>query len=175
LKRTPEDYLQETFKVVCKIHSKLPNGGILVFLTGKKEINEMCEKLREEFNNNLNITKEEEKSKETSDPQNNEDTNKKEYELDNVENSNNMEDSDSEDQWGNEEKNDIKQYSEAIILPLYSSLSQEEQNRVFQKDVGNKRLIVISTNVAETSLTIPNIKYVVDCGKEKKRVFYIIN
>lgn len=31
-------------------------------------------------------------------------------------------------------------------------------------------MFVISTNVAETSLTIPNIKYVIDCGKEKKKV-----
>jgi ATP-dependent RNA helicase DHX37/DHR1 len=162
---------------VCKIHSKLPNGGILVFLTGKKEINEMCEKLRIEFNNNMKINKVEETSKEISDPQDNEDTDKKEFEIEDEdeENSNNMEDCDSEDQRGNEEKNNIKQYSEAVILPLYSSLSQEEQNRVFQKDLGNKRLIVISTNVAETSLTIPNIKYVVDCGKEKKRVLDLVN
>jgi len=162
---------------VCKIHSKLPNGGILVFLTGKKEINEMCEKLRIEFNNNMKINKVEETSKEISEPQDNEDTDKKEFEIEDEdeENSNNMEDCDSEDQRGNEEKNNIKQYSEAVILPLYSSLSQEEQNRVFQKDLGNKRLIVISTNVAETSLTIPNIKYVVDCGKEKKRVLDLVN
>lgn len=33
------------------------------------------------------------------------------------------------------------------------------------------RLIVISTNVAETSITIPNIKYVVDCGREKKKIY----
>ncbi len=137
----------------------------------------MCEKLRIEFNNNMKINKVEETSKEISDPQDNEDTDKKEFEIEDEdeENSNNMEDCDSEDQRGNEEKNNIKQYSEAVILPLYSSLSQEEQNRVFQKDLGNKRLIVISTNVAETSLTIPNIKYVVDCGKEKKRVLDLVN
>jgi ATP-dependent RNA helicase DHX37/DHR1 len=143
---------------VCKIHSKLPNGGILVFLTGKKEINEMCEKLRSEFNNNRKITKEEDTSKEKSNPQENQDPNQKEFELENEENANNMEESDSENDKSNEERSGTKEYSEAVILPLYSSLTQEEQNRVFQKDLGNKRLIVISTNVAETSLTIPNIK-----------------
>jgi ATP-dependent RNA helicase DHX37/DHR1 len=42
--------------------------------------------------------------------------------------------------------------------------------KVFQTPTAGKRLIVISTNVAETSLTIPNIRYVVDSGKVKKRV-----
>jgi len=42
---------------------------------------------------------------------------------------------------------------------------------VFKNVKEDTRLIIVSTNVAETSLTIPNIKYVVDCGKEKKKVF----
>jgi len=37
LKATSEDYFEETFKMITKIHRKLPNGGMLVFLTGKKE------------------------------------------------------------------------------------------------------------------------------------------
>jgi ATP-dependent helicase HrpA len=48
------------------------------------------------------------------------------------------------------------------ILPLYSRLSAKEQNRVFQPSRG--RRIVLATNVAETSLTIPGIRYVVDPG-----------
>ncbi len=48
------------------------------------------------------------------------------------------------------------------ILPLYSRLSAEEQNRIFQPH-GRPR-IVLATNVAETSLTVPGIKYVVDPG-----------
>ncbi|CAM9885417.1 unnamed protein product, partial [Discosporangium mesarthrocarpum] len=43
------DYLGETFSKVCKIHRRLPDGGILVFLTGKREIQHMCQKLRREF------------------------------------------------------------------------------------------------------------------------------
>lgn len=48
------------------------------------------------------------------------------------------------------------------ILPLYSRLSTSEQNRIFQ--VSRLRRIVLSTNVAETSLTVPGIRYVIDPG-----------
>jgi ATP-dependent helicase HrpA len=48
------------------------------------------------------------------------------------------------------------------ILPLYARLSAAEQHRVFQQHRG--RRIVLATNVAETSLTVPGIKYVVDPG-----------
>jgi len=48
------------------------------------------------------------------------------------------------------------------ILPLYARLSNEEQNRVFAPHRG--RRIVLATNVAETSLTVPGIRYVVDPG-----------
>ena len=48
------------------------------------------------------------------------------------------------------------------ILPLYARLSASEQNRIFQSHT--KRRIVLATNVAETSLTVPGIKYVIDSG-----------
>ncbi|WP_276320981.1 ATP-dependent RNA helicase HrpA [Photobacterium damselae] len=48
------------------------------------------------------------------------------------------------------------------IVPLFARLSASEQNRVFQPHTG--RRIVLSTNVAETSLTVPGIKYVIDPG-----------
>jgi ATP-dependent helicase HrpA len=50
----------------------------------------------------------------------------------------------------------------AEILPLYARLSFEEQQRVFRP--GGARRIVLATNVAETSLTVPGIRYVVDTG-----------
>jgi ATP-dependent RNA helicase HrpA len=49
------------------------------------------------------------------------------------------------------------------ILPLLARLSVAEQNRIF-KSSGGKRRIILSTNVAETSLTVPGIKYVIDSG-----------
>jgi ATP-dependent helicase HrpA len=48
------------------------------------------------------------------------------------------------------------------ILPLYSRLSNAEQDRVFSRS--NRRRIVLATNVAETSLTVPGIRYVIDTG-----------
>ncbi|MCB5275099.1 hypothetical protein BJG92_02640 [Arthrobacter sp. SO5] len=48
------------------------------------------------------------------------------------------------------------------ILPLFARLSLQEQHKVFHP--GSKRRIVLATNVAETSLTVPGIKYVIDTG-----------
>ncbi|MBU5890309.1 hypothetical protein JVV71_23650, partial [Vibrio cholerae O1] len=48
------------------------------------------------------------------------------------------------------------------VLPLYARLSNAEQNKVFQQHAG--RRIVLATNVAETSLTVPGIRYVIDPG-----------
>ena len=50
------------------------------------------------------------------------------------------------------------------ILPLYGRLSAAEQHRVFERSSGGARRIVLATNVAETSLTVPGIRYVVDAG-----------
>lgn len=48
-KRTNDNYLREAYKKVCKIHSSLPSGGILVFLTGRQEVNSLCKMLQERF------------------------------------------------------------------------------------------------------------------------------
>lgn len=55
-----------------------------------------------------------------------------------------------------------QQYRHTEIIPLYARLSASEQQRIFQSHRG--RRIVLSTNVAETSLTVPGIKYVIDPG-----------
>uniref|UniRef100_A0A8C2FP25 Activating signal cointegrator 1 complex subunit 3 n=1 Tax=Cyprinus carpio TaxID=7962 RepID=A0A8C2FP25_CYPCA len=57
------------------------------------------------------------------------------------------------------------------VLPLYSLLAPELQAKVFRPPPAGARLCVIATNVAETSLTIPGVKYVVDCGRVKKRFY----
>jgi len=60
---------------------------------------------------------------------------------------------------------------ETEILPLYARLSAQEQARVFRPHAG--RRIVLATNVAETSLTVPGIRYVVDTGLARvKRYSY---
>ena len=52
------------------------------------------------------------------------------------------------------------------VLPLFGRLSASEQHKIFEKSkvAGVRRRVILATNVAETSLTIPNIKYVVDAG-----------
>ncbi|CAN4106751.1 unnamed protein product [Withania somnifera] len=62
------------------------------------------------------------------------------------------------------------QASSAIALPLHGKLTYEEQQRVFLSYPG-KRKIIFTTNVAETSLTIPGVKYVVDSGMVKESRF----
>lgn len=54
------------------------------------------------------------------------------------------------------------------IVPLYSLLPNEKQLKVFEPPPPGSRLVVVATNVAETSLTIPGIRYVVDCGRAKE-------
>ncbi|WP_025158551.1 ATP-dependent RNA helicase HrpA [Leifsonia aquatica] len=72
-------------------------------------------------------------------------------------------------------ENEIRDAADAIggrhlpgteVLPLYGRLSAAEQHRVFQpsSSPGVRRRVVLATNVAETSLTVPGIKYVVDAG-----------
>ncbi|MBL8296884.1 MAG: ATP-dependent RNA helicase HrpA [Rhodanobacteraceae bacterium] len=55
-----------------------------------------------------------------------------------------------------------RQYRATEVLPLYARLSANDQDRVFKP--GAQRRIVLATNVAETSLTVPRIRYVIDTG-----------
>ena len=64
-----------------------------------------------------------------------------------------------------------KKISGVEILPLYSRLSAAEQDRVFSP--GGARRVVLATNVAETSLTVPRVRFVVDAGDARvKRYSY---
>ncbi|CAE7435590.1 kz, partial [Symbiodinium sp. CCMP2456] len=55
------------------------------------------------------------------------------------------------------------------VLPLYAQLSATRQLAPFAEPPEGERVVVIATNVAETSVTLPNVRYVVDTGKEKRR------
>lgn len=65
--------------------------------------------------------------------------------------------------------------SEMTVLPLYAMLPASEQLRIFEETKEGSRLVVVATNVAETSLTIPGIKYVVDSGREKVKNYNSLN
>eukprot|EP01027_Heterolobosea_sp_BB2_P018679 GEZU01026281.1.p1 GENE.GEZU01026281.1~~GEZU01026281.1.p1 ORF type:complete len:648 (-),score=93.75 GEZU01026281.1:63-2006(-) len=58
-----------------------------------------------------------------------------------------------------------------LALPLYSGLPHEQQMRIFAPAPRGMRKVVVSTNIAETSITIDGIVYVVDCGFVKQRSY----
>ncbi|OBZ79639.1 Pre-mRNA-splicing factor ATP-dependent RNA helicase prp22 [Grifola frondosa] len=60
---------------------------------------------------------------------------------------------------------------ELMILPIYSALPSEVQSRVFEPTPPGARKVVVATNVAETSLTIPGIYYVIDPGFSKQNAY----
>mmetsp|Transcript_39431 Transcript_39431/g.79046 ORF Transcript_39431/g.79046 Transcript_39431/m.79046 type:complete len:196 (+) Transcript_39431:1-588(+) len=57
------------------------------------------------------------------------------------------------------------------ICPLHASLPVEFYQRVFDEPPDGTRKLVVATNIAETSITVPGIKYVIDCGAVKQKQF----
>ncbi|KAI7999434.1 putative pre-mRNA-splicing factor ATP-dependent RNA helicase DEAH9 [Camellia lanceoleosa] len=70
-----------------------------------------------------------------------------------------------------EAQNNGKPSSGLVVLPLYSGLSRADQDLVFSPTSRGKRKVVISTNIAETSLTLEGVVYVVDSGFSKQRFY----
>ncbi|OMJ12419.1 putative ATP-dependent RNA helicase DHX33 [Smittium culicis] len=58
-----------------------------------------------------------------------------------------------------------------VVAPIYAALPQNLQNKVFEKLPSDHRKVVLATNIAETSITIPGIRYVIDTGVHKVRGF----
>lgn len=57
------------------------------------------------------------------------------------------------------------------VYPIYSTLPADIQKRIFTKKNAERRKVVVATNIAETSLTVDGVKYVVDCGLVKLKLF----
>lgn len=57
------------------------------------------------------------------------------------------------------------------VYPIYSSLPSDVQRKIFTKSNQQRRKVVVATNIAETSLTVDGIKYVIDCGLVKMKIF----
>jgi len=172
-----DDYESVAFKKICKIHRKLPPGGILVFLTGKAEIVRMVNRLRRSLSSSGRHTKFR-GSEDVGTLQSQPDAIDAPRELDDEEldgeNGNFDDYDDTDDNFENDTSmsstpDDNNVPKEASILPLYSLLSAEEQAKVFAPIPDTHRLIVLATNIAETSITIPGITYVVDAGRQKCR------
>ncbi|TVU41410.1 hypothetical protein EJB05_14925, partial [Eragrostis curvula] len=118
------DYLEAAIRTVVQIHMCEPAGDILVFLTGKEEIEDACRKIEKEI------------------------------------------------------KNLGGRAGPLQVLPLYSTLPLAVQLKIFEpgpaplKEGGPpRRRVVVATNIAETSLTIDGIVYVIDPGFSKHKVY----
>ena len=190
-KKTSDDYMSDAYKKVCKIHNTLPDGGILVFVTGQQEVNILVKKLRSKYpGKNYQKTEERDSDLESTLKQikkrNKRDKDKtpsvlsltpeidlsnyKAQPLDTTETDvfvNDDEDADLDDA-DDEAEGHVSPLAQPLhVLPLYSMLSSDRQNLIWAGPPAGARLCVVATNIAETSLTIPGVKYVVDSGKVK--------
>lgn len=110
-RETKADYVAAAFRKVCQIHRKLPAGGILVFVTGRDEVEDLVERVTDALGSGV------------------------------------------------------------VVLPFFALLNDAAQQKVFHDYSEAKRKIMIATNIAETSVTIPGVAYVVDTGRVKERVY----
>ncbi|KAJ8917251.1 hypothetical protein NQ315_002268 [Exocentrus adspersus] len=188
-KRTNDDYLKDAFNKAVKINTKLPEGGILIFVTGQQEVNSLVRKLRKAFplRHKEQILERSAELRENGDEDVEEgmrtalrkkrklkilpEINLDDYSVPgDTEHASDDDDITDEDD-SNVEVTTITNAQPLWTLPLYSLLPSHKQQKVFQPPPPGCRLCVVSTNVAETSLTIPGVKYVVDTGKAKVKLY----
>ncbi|KAF2722078.1 P-loop containing nucleoside triphosphate hydrolase protein [Polychaeton citri CBS 116435] len=181
-RKTQRDYVTEMCSKVARGHRKLPPGSMLVFMTGQQEIQALLKALRSQIGNTAGIASAQ-KARESADqmPLEMDDIDAATEDRDTLEG----EDSDSgeaeitgleEDEEEFEVEDDPLRSGprgtlKAHILPLYAALPTIQQMKVFQPPPEGSRLIVLATNVAETSLTIPGVRYVFDCGRSKEKKY----
>ncbi|AAS53593.2 AFR222Wp [Eremothecium gossypii ATCC 10895] len=183
-RKTSFDYAEEAFKKTCKIHRRLPPGAILIFMTGQQEITHMVKRLRNEFPFAKNASTRLEMESELPTVKVNPETTDMEVEdidfsvkISQEEYDDGLSDAEGEHTEDSEEEEGFEEELEEgqsendplYVLPLYSLLPTKEQMKVFADPPKGSRLCVVATNVAETSLTIPGVRYVVDCGRSKER------
>ncbi|KAK9363888.1 P-loop containing nucleoside triphosphate hydrolase protein [Lipomyces starkeyi] len=178
-RRTAVKYLDEAFTKISKIHQRLPPGGILVFLTGQNEITHLCRRLRQAFSKKGRHQKNaiDDESVDVSLKLSAKEAGVEVEDIDLGDDiivdafDDNVSDSEQpgEIEEGFEEQTDEINSAPLHVLPLYSLLPTAQQLKIFEPPPDDARLCVIATNVAETSLTIPGIRYIVDCGRVKER------
>lgn len=117
LEEPAENYVERAVKTVFDIHGSEPDGDILVFLTGREEIDTALQLIADRAAS-------------------------------------------------------LHPRAQSILsLPLYAGLTSEQQLYVFEPAPDNTRKVIVSTNIAEASVTIDGIVYVIDCGFVKLRAF----
>ena len=117
LEEATEDYVERAVKTVFEIHSSEPEGDILIFLSGREEIDNVIEEIMERAHS---------------------------------------------------------LHPSAMLIkavPLYAGLPTEQQMSVFDAAPENTRKVIAATNIAEASVTIDGIVYVIDCGFVKLRAY----
>ena len=144
-RKTQLGYVDQSFQKVSRGHRLLPPGSMLVFLTSQDEIMTLARRLKKAFSTSQD------------------DGTIMDGDADNL-----SEDDDKADFMVDDHAPSSKTPG-VHVLPLYSQLKTEEQLRVFGPSPEGSRMIVLATNVAETSLTIPGIRYVFDCGRVKEK------
>ncbi|EON61038.1 ATP dependent RNA helicase [Coniosporium apollinis CBS 100218] len=117
LEQPAEDYLERAVQTVFDIHTKEAEGDILVFLTGREEIDSALEMIADRSNSLPSNT------------------------------------------------------PSLLTLPLYAGLSTDQQMYVFEPAPEDTRKVIVATNIAEASVTIDGIVYVIDCGYVKLRAY----
>lgn len=138
---------------MCKIHRKLPPGHILVFLTGKSEIIRVQKRLQKILIQAKNG------SKGRPDSDNDDLASLAMSDLDSDDDYDKLSKS-SDSSVSSEESIHSDTQQDVVILPLHSMLASSTQTKLFSTAANTShRLIILSTNIAETSLTIPNVKY----------------
>lgn len=176
-RRTHHDYVEEAFMKVSRGHKKLPPGGILVFMTGQNEIIQLNKRLRKAFTGMDTGTSMKVRIPASEAPVEAEDIDFGDVDdgaaddYDDGISDDGEEDDEAEFVIPEEEGETGTGPSRMHILPLYSLLPTKEQMRVFEPPPDGSRLVILATNVAETSLTIPGIRYVFDCGRSKERKY----
>lgn len=112
-----EDYIERAVKTVFDIHTQEAEGDVLLFLTGREEIDRAIQLISERA---------------------------------------------------------ATLHPKSLLvqpLPLYAGLTTEQQMYVFEPTAENTRKVIVSTNIAEASVTIDGIVYVIDCGFAKLRAY----
>jgi ATP-dependent RNA helicase DHX37/DHR1 len=159
---TDGDFVGEALAKAAKVHARLPAGGLLLFVTGADEIEFACEQLRKRYGNRkaAAATAADEAARDANEAAANA-TNaarvagKQEAEITAAADAARSE---------SLEKSRRRAASggggPVHVLPLYALLPAAQQARVFAPPPADHRLIVVATNVAETSITIPGIRCV---------------
>ncbi|KAI9844958.1 MAG: putative ATP-dependent RNA helicase DHR1, partial [Thelocarpon superellum] len=185
-RKTKREYLEEMYLKVSRGHRRLPPGGILIFLTGQNEITQLSRRFEKTFSLAKTLTglaerntrarppvriSADEAPMETEDMEVNSDLEQSDADDDDS-GSDMLEIDDDEDDFDMDDSPPADAPDTPMhVLPLYSLLPTKEQLRVFESPPEGSRLVVLATNIAETSLTIPGIRYVFDSGRAKQRKY----